>query len=148
ACHPLARSSLVGDRYADARIGIGGAVVGLVAGVAAALVAGTGALVTSTGSVQAWSLAHFWLRPFISCSSVLLAERFCWSLGALFVYACRRGFCLSLALICRSLRRCASSSSSGPFSSRLSIEALALTGALSTAWVWPLTIPASAQRAK
>lgn len=55
---------------------------------------------------------------------------------------------LSTLFIARTFRRCLSSSSSGTFSSILSMEALALTGAESMACVLPETIPLLTHRAR
>ena len=114
--------------YADTGIGIRRAVVGLVACISRALVprSGTTVLVPRPFPVP----ALYPLELLFTGRDALLF------LGGLVVLGSSyRSFFLSMALICRILCRWASRSSSGTLSSKLSIEALALTGAESMACV-------------
>ena len=94
-----------------------------------------------------WSFFHFLLRLFIAANSFLLAEMLRPSLSDLSFFYLRCGPSLSIELIVRIFIKCSSRSSSGTFSSKVSILAFAFTGAESIAWVWPLTMPFSTHMA-
>jgi hypothetical protein len=114
--------------YADTRIGVGGTVMGLVAGVLTALVPCSRPLVLVLGPFPV--PAFYPLELLFTGRDTLLLFG-----GLVVLGSSYRSFFLSISLICRILCKWASRSSSGTFSSRLSIEALALTGAESMAWV-------------
>ena len=114
--------------YADACIGVRRAVVRLIAGVLAPLVARTGTLVLLLGPFLGARGDR--VQLFLGGRDTLLF------FGGLVVLGpSYRSFFLSMALICRTLCKWASRYSLGTLSSRLSIEALALTGAESIACV-------------
>ena len=114
--------------YADTCIGVRRAVVSLITGILAPLVARTGTLVLLLGPFLGARGDRAQL--FLGGRDTLLFFGGLVALGPSY-----RSFFLSIALMCRTLRKWASRSSLGTLSSRLSIEALALTGAESIACV-------------